>query len=940
MERPQKLTVIACGVFERELHRVARESENQVDVELLDAGLHAVPDRLRLRAQEVVDSVAREGRHDAVCLAYGLCGRGTAGLVARSIPIVIPRVHDCISLFLGSTHEYQRQFRRHPGTFYFTTGWYEKKAHPERTRIAAARKHDPTKHPQYGEFSEHYGEDNARFIVEFLESWRSNYQRAALIDHGFASEEHVEATRRIAEAAGWEYERLEGSLRLLKRLVDGDWNEDEFLVVPPEHLVVPTNDARIFAPVPAGQGQKCVDVAGDVREGTFLYGEASGDAGRDDILGLGIDAGGTYTDAVLCDLGASRLIGKAKALTTHHHLVDGIAAALGGLDGTALRRVNQVCLSTTLATNAIVEGRGQPVGLLLMPYHEGLASQVRTPLMRLLGARMTIDGVEEVPVDEDDVRKAAGSLLEDGAASFAVSGYGAVRNPKHENQVREILQAEFGLPVVCGHELSGRLNFIARAHTAVLNARLIPLIESLLQSVERVLADSGVDAPLFIVRGDGSIMRRAAARMRAVETVLSGPAASAAGGRLLTGQRDALVVDMGGTTTDVAALRDGRLDLTPEGAQVGRWRTSVTAADIQTAGLGGDSHVQPAGTGKVRVGPRRVVPLSYLAAHWPHVSDELEELLGQTEQGGVGADALDFFVLVGRPREMSLRDQEARIAQLLAPAPQSRLALSRACGCLSSRLLRIGRLEDIGLVRRAAVTPTDALHVLGHYAPYDTEAARKALQMLGHFVNLEAEQAARLIVQEVERQLALTIVRRELSVADGGLNGEDFERYLPILDRAVSDTVTEEFDLLWRQRRPVVGIGAPVSAYLPGACRRLGTKPIVPPDADVANAVGAVTSCILVRESVRVRPGEFGRFILFAPDGREEFSTLSRAEEAARRHVVGLVRQRGQSFGTLESQVRVQVRRRVGRVQDGSAQLLEVEVQGEMEGAPALTMVP
>ena len=620
MTDPLKLKIIACGVFEDELRAVAERSANNVEVELLDAGLHAAPDQLRLRAQEAIDAASRAGGYDGVCFAYGLCGRGTAGLIARDVPLVLPRVHDCISLFLGSAQAYYEQFAAHPGTFYFTTGWYKNKAHPEHTRMAAARRFDPTTHRHYPEFCEKYGAENARYIIEFFESWRKNYRRAALIDHGFATPDHEETTRLLAEAAGWDYEKLEGSLALLEDMAAGRWDEERFLVVQPGHMVVPTNDARIYAAVPAaadGSGYVGMDAAARVEVGTFVYGERSTSLVAADV-GLGIDAGGTYTDAVLYEFATGRLLSKAKAITTHHNLVEGIAESVDGLDASLFSRVSYAALSTTLATNAIVEGRGQPVGLLLMPSHENGAAGVRTELFRTLSARMTVQGIAEAPVDEEEVLRAAHQLVKEGAASFAVSGYGSVRNPEHEVQVKRVLREEFDLPVVCGHELSGRLNFVARAHTAVLNARLMPLIEHLMESIEQVLEAAGIRAPLFVVRGDGSIMRKEVAHVRAVETVLSGPAASAAGGRLLTGCRDALVIDMGGTTTDVAALRDGRLTLSAEGARVGRWLTSVTAADIQTTGLGGDSAVRPAGTGRFSIGPHSVdpalLPLAALAA--------------------------------------------------------------------------------------------------------------------------------------------------------------------------------------------------------------------------------------------------------------------------------------------------------------------------------------
>jgi N-methylhydantoinase A/oxoprolinase/acetone carboxylase beta subunit len=933
-----RLKIIACGVFERELEVVAGAADNEADVELLDAGLHAAPETLRLRAQEAIDAASASGRCDAVCLTYGLCGRGTAGLISRNLPLVVPRVHDCIALFLGSARAYAEQFARHPGTFYFTTGWYRHKAHPERTRVAAARRFDPETHPHFAELKERHGADNARYIVEFLDSWRRNYSRAALIDHGFATAEHEQTTRAVAEAAGWQYERLEGSLELLEGLLSGEWDEERFLVAPPGHVLVPTNDERILAAVPVPEGSDAAaalaaaEPAGGVAAGTFFYGEPGADGSQDVDLGLGIDAGGTYTDAVLYDLCNGALLDKAKALTTHDGLVRGIRAALGGLDPSLFERVSYTCLSTTLATNAIVEGRGLPVGLVLMPYHEGAAERIKTPLFRCVDARMNIQGVEERPVDEEQVLRAAEELIGRGAAAFAVSGYGAVRNPLHEEQVAEILRRH-DLPIVCGHELSGRLNFVERAHTAVLNARLLPLVADLLRSVEHVLAAAGVGGPLFVVRGDGGIMHRDVARRRAVETVLSGPAASAVGGRVLTSQRDALVVDVGGTTTDIAVLSDGCIAVHPQGARVGHWRTSVAAADVQTSGLGGDSAVRPGPRGRLRIGPDRVVPLACLAEWWPGVMDELRELRREQLRGGIAPEVMDFFVLTGDPQGAALAGQEQRIAEMLAVRPHSRAALARACGCLSPGLLRVSRLERIGLVRRSGVTPTDALHVLGDYCEHDAEAARLGLDMLGALLGCDGPEAARTVKRELERQLALAIARRELS-ADGVPAG-DFAEVQGLVERALETRAHAPFRLRWEQRRPVVGIGAPAAAFLRGACRLLGTEPVIPPHADVANAVGAVTAQVLVNALMRIRPSEFGGYVLYGPEGREEFPRLEVAEQVARERLVELVRGRARRFGTGQRRVRVDVRRRLGRLQDGSRQLLEVEVAGSLAGAPS-----
>ncbi len=930
------ITVIACGVFEEELRALAEESANEVEVRLLDAGLHAAPEELRLRAQHAIDRASRDGC-DAVCLGYGLCGRGTAGLRARGVPLVVPRVHDCIGLFLGSPRAYREQFARHPGTFYFTTGWYEKKGHPERSRLNAAGEFDPTTHPRFEEFRENYGEGNARWIVEFLESWRRNYNRAALIDHGMATPEHERMTRTLAEAAGWEYERIEGSLRMLRDLVEGNWEDGRFLVAEPGQVLLPTNDQRVLCAVATGEAPG--PAASPVESRSFVIGgEGSASAGGPAIA-LGIDAGGTYTDAAIYRTDTEAVLGKAKAPTTHHNLSEGIAAALAKLDRSRLEGVDCVCLSTTLATNAVVEGRGRPVGLLLMPRHPRGARRLNSPRFRCLGARMTIEGRVERAVDEGEVLTAARELVEEGVQAFAVSGYGATRNPRQELRVKSLLGEHFDLPVVCGHELTGRLNFLARADTAVLNARLVPLIEELLDAVERTLEQAGVEAPLFVVRGDGSIVRKDVARDRPVDTILSGPAASTAGAAALSGCSEALVVDMGGTTTDTAILKDGVLSVEPEGAQVGGWRTSVAAVEVLTEGLGGDSVVRPAGEGAVTVGPGRVLPLCMLAATQPGITEEI----GRIVRGGRSHpdEPLEFFVLERTPDEMDLGPRQRRILEVLSDGPRRRHALAKACGYRATSLVPVGRLESLGLVRRSAATPTDALHVLGEYTRYDVEAARTAMLLLGRQIGRSAEGAARVVRRETERLLSLGIMRRELGAGPGQPGMAESKEAEHLLNLAAGGGAPEAaegespFRLRWEQARPVVAVGAPAGAFLPGACGPLDTEPAIPPHAEVAGAVGAAVSRVRARARARVRPRSFGGYVLYGPEGRGEYGGLGSAVEAACRAVTGEARRRGREFGTPQQRVNVEVRPRTGRLKDGSSQLLEVLVEGSLAGRPA-----
>ncbi len=239
----------------------------------------------------------------------------------------------------------------------------------------------------------------------------------------------------------------------------------------------------------------------------------------------------------------------------------------------------------------------------------------------------TITGAEQAPLDliatPAAIRKHAPH-----ADAFAVSGYFGVLNPAHELRVRELVRQLTGLPVTCGHELTSNLHAPAAPMTAALNARLIPYIEQLIASVRQILAEKHIRAPLMVVKGDGSLMDARVAVERPVETILSGPAASVVGARYLCGEADVLVVDMGGTTTDIACLQEGRPASSLEGATVGGWRTMVEAIAVHTSGLGGDSEVTFDVDAGMLVGPQRVVPLSLLAHQYPHVLPILEQHAG------------------------------------------------------------------------------------------------------------------------------------------------------------------------------------------------------------------------------------------------------------------------------------------------------------------------
>jgi hypothetical protein len=235
-----KLKCLACEALARPVYLCAARSPHVVDVELYRIGLHQKPDDLRARLQARIDAASQE-EWDAVVMVYGLCGQSTAGLVARGVPLVLPRAHDCITLYLGSRERYGEQFREQPGTYWYTLDYRERAT----GRVSLSADADAQTQATYEEYVEKYGEDNAEYLMEVMGAWEAHYDRAAFIDMGVGDGSAVEAmTQEDARQKGWRYERLAGDMVLVRRLLEGDWGED-YVVLQPDEQVIMTYDGGV-----------------------------------------------------------------------------------------------------------------------------------------------------------------------------------------------------------------------------------------------------------------------------------------------------------------------------------------------------------------------------------------------------------------------------------------------------------------------------------------------------------------------------------------------------------------------------------------------------------------------------------------------------------------------------------------------------------------------
>ncbi len=233
-----RLKCISCDALARLVYLCAAHSPHLVDVTLFRLGLHRKPADLQARLQSEIDSSVGQG-YDAVVMVYGLCGRATAGITARDARIVVPRAHDCITLFLGSRARYTEQHENMPGTYWYAQDYIERGSLDGSLTALGTDGTDGSLsiEEEYDTYVARYGKDNADYLMEVMGAWRAHYKRAAFIDMGIGNGQAVESkAREEAERRGWIFERVAGDLVLIRRLLNGDWNEDFLILQPGERL--------------------------------------------------------------------------------------------------------------------------------------------------------------------------------------------------------------------------------------------------------------------------------------------------------------------------------------------------------------------------------------------------------------------------------------------------------------------------------------------------------------------------------------------------------------------------------------------------------------------------------------------------------------------------------------------------------------------------------
>lgn len=638
---------------------------------------------------------------------------------------------------------------------------------------------------------------------------------------------------------------------------------------------------------------------------------------------MGIDTGGTYTDAAMVDLRDKRLLAWSKSPTTHHDLTEGIVLSVRSLlrkERFDPARIKLVGLSTTLATNSVLESRGGRVGLIGIGWDVANQETLGAERCAFIKGGHDSKGRELDALDLNGMREAVRSMTDE-VDAFVVSSMFSVYQPSHEDRARRLIREMTDRPVVAAYELSGELGVIERSVTAVLNARLLPVISDFLDRIEASLKAMRITANIVVLKGDGNVMPVRSARERPVETILSGPAASLLGGSRLSGLDNCLVVDMGGTSTDIAYIDNGFPRIGREGAQLAGWRTRVRSIDATTVGLGGDSEIGSDLHGDLKIGPARVLPLAFAGER----TKDLPRMIMERRR-------TDFFVtargperlsgsklqVYGKVEELGLCDEE----ELRSALPEVYLVRETA-----REMVRSGHLLRTGL------TPTDIFNLEGLYRIGDEASSRAGVEHFLEGTRMSVEAYCSRVMHRMVGRLAEEIVRKVVTEEIGDLPKD------ATVDRLVQLMAGERspgsFRIDLHLDRPIVGIGGPARLLMPSLRELLGAEVVIPEGGPVGNAVGAVCSRISETLTLRIQPLSDGQFQMMTPwgdtqDFRRAEDAINRAKDLAKEHVWG----KADRAGAVDVALRTDVREVRFKDQKGMDHLNWIEVTARATGEP------
>ena len=548
---------------------------------------------------------------------------------------------------------------------------------------------------------------------------------------------------------------------------------------------------------------------------------------------LGIDTGGTYTDGVIISSKNNNILAKSKAFTTHDNLAEGIFNCINELDFENMSLIDEVHLSTTVAVNAVLESNFEKIGLLQIDRNvEGKVPAGYRYMMRLPFSydKCLIDrNMQEFK----DIRKVFMNNVNHIIVTTPTSKY----STDTELRIAHIIEKELGIKCTSASHICNDDNYYERTVTAILNVFLIPIVEEWISGIKKVMNKFGIRGEITMVNACGNLISCEEAINNPLKTVFSGLAASVRGGIALTQEKDFLLIDMGGTSSDITRIINNEQRRLNQYAKIDEFSIKEETINVKSYGIGGDSYIKARQDGEFVIGPEKAIPLCIASKKYPQLIEEIATYEAATNYEMLTAQSVDCYIGIKGAHINGLNPAEALTARYLIDNPHNIFYIAEHFG-KDPDALHMDRLIKQKAVRLISLTPTDILHAEGSFVKWDNTISSIAVKKMSKEMKINSKEFIKKVKMQITNSLSKVCMQGIAAFEDVEFDFNECPGAAFLLERYFNDDNTlirTEFNI----NNPIVAIGAPAGAWMQQVADKMGTKVIIPEHGEVANAFGA-----------------------------------------------------------------------------------------------------
>lgn len=548
---------------------------------------------------------------------------------------------------------------------------------------------------------------------------------------------------------------------------------------------------------------------------------------------LGIDTGGTYTDAVLITKEERKIVDKAKAFTTHDDLIKGIDRCIDMLEHTDCSEITEVHISTTLALNSVLERKFDKIGLVQIDRAieteppANYAVVIKDPFY----GQRTHNCGETIP-EILDIQKKFANNVEYIIVTSPSKSRDNWREHVFASQIEKIMDVE----AFCVSDYCEDDDYTDRTITAMLTLYLKPIIDGWIKSVENMMTEKGINARLKIMNAMGRLISCDEARRDPLSTLFSGLAASVAGGLNMVEAEDFLLIDMGGTSSDITRIIGRQFREVKEYSKIDKFTIRRKTMDVQTFGIGGDSYIKLSQSGSIVAGPGKAIPICVMSSRFPYLEEELKSCRRPENYEMLTVQDIDCFIGAGHYRREELTGFEERVVKYLTGNPHNVFVIAEHFN-IDPDALHLDKLVRKGAVKLISLTPTDVLHAEEKYREWNVDGAKAAISHMAEQIGTTMDVCIAMIKESITETLVKACMQSIANFEKEQFDFDDSKGALFLLESFYrsSDSMLEmKFEI----NKPIVALGAPAGAWLGPVAERLNTEVMIPEHCEVANAFG------------------------------------------------------------------------------------------------------